>query len=355
MVQMKIAIMHDYFDKMGGGERLVINLARKLKADIYTGYIDSAKTFDTAGINITSLNVKGRPQLYRNIKIAKKFQKYWIPGYDFYIFSGVWCITAAARHRPNMLYLHTPIRALYDLRKYYMKNSGTAKKMALRAFEKYWKPKDRKYMNNFDMICANSENVKKRVRKFYGNDLYGRTVVVYTGIETKKYRYEKSGDFYLSASRLDQLKRIDMIIRAFGKMPDKKLLITGTGPEEKRLKKLAKDSRNVFFLGKVNDEKMRTLYATCKATIAANIDEDLGLIAIESHASGKPIIAIKEGGFLETVNTKNGVFFKNEREIPAAIEKLERTKWNHREIQKTAERFDIKVFSKKIESIIRNN
>lgn len=348
---MRVAIFHDYFDKMGGGERLVINLARKLNADIYTGFIDKENTFNTEGIKITSLEVSGRPRIYRNIKIARKFSTLRLTGYDFYIFSGVWCISAAKNHHPNILYLHTPLRALYDLKGYYMKNSSL-QRIALTGFEKYWKPRDRKYMNEFDVVCANSENVKRRVLKYYGKDLYDRTRVVYTGIETSKFKFVKEGDFYLSASRLDPLKRIDILIRVFLQMPDRKLLITGTGPDEKRLRRLAEGARNIHFLGNVSDEKLRMLYSTCKATIAANVNEDLGLIAIESHASGKPIIAIKEGGFLETVNSENGIFFSGEDDLKQAIEELENRKWNHDKIRKSAERFDIKTFTKNIMSII---
>lgn len=327
-------------------------MARALEADIYTGFIDKSKTFDTKGVNIHSLNIRG-PQLYRNIKIAKKFDSFEFPKkYDAYIFSGTWCISAAKNCHPNILYLHTPMRVLYDLRRYFIQRTHPAGRFLLRKFINYWIPKDQTYMRHFDLICANSENVKKRVLKYYGNNIHKNTVVVYTGIETRKYKYIKKGNFYLSAARLDPLKRIDMLIQAFKKMPDKKLIIAGSGPDEKRLKALARNCKNIELLGSVNDKQLLHLYGTCKATIAANMDEDLGLIAIESHASGKPIIAIKEGGFLETVNNTNGVFFSNHQDIPRAIERLEKTEWNHRLIQRSAQKFDIDEFSSNVKSIL---
>ena len=322
-----------------------------MKADIYTGFIDESKTFDTRGIKIFSFNIHG-PQLYRNIRIARKFETYKFPKYDAYIFSGVWCISAARECHPNVLYLHTPMRALYDLKNHFLKKSNLASRLALKKFASYWTPKDKMYMSQFDRIAANSQNVRKRVLKYYGKNLYNRTSVVYTGIETKKYKYVKSGDFYLSAARLDPLKRIDMIIRAFKKMPGKKLIVAGSGPEEDKIKKLARGCRNIEFLGSVSDKKLLELYSTCRATIAANVDEDLGLIAIESHASGKPIAAIKEGGFLETVNKNNGVFFKSENDIERALDKLEKTKWNPKTIQKSAQKYDIKEFTKRIVGIL---
>jgi glycosyltransferase involved in cell wall biosynthesis len=347
---MKVAILHDYFDKRGGGERLVINLARSLKADIYTGFIDNSKTFDTSGLNITDLGARGFG-LQKRLDIARRFEKYNFPRYDAYIFSGVWCISAAKRLHPNVLYLHTPMRMMYDLRGYYLERMGLFKRAIFRRFERTWKEKDQEYMRNFDIIGSNSLNVKKRVLRFYGKDVYRKTSAVYTGIETKKYYYKESGDFYLSAARLDQLKRIDMIIEAF-KETGKRLVIAGTGPEEKRLKRLAAGAGNIEFLGRVSDEKLRELYATCRATIAANIDEDLGLIAIESHASGKPVVAAREGGFLETVNKDNGVFFENKKNINKAIDRLERKKWNYRKIQSGARKYDISNFSKNIIKLV---
>ncbi|KHO47449.1 MAG: mannosyltransferase [archaeon GW2011_AR5] len=341
---MKIAILHDYFDKRGGGERLVINLARKLNADIYTGFIDKNKTFNTKGMKIVSLGVKGKPQLVRNMRIAKRFESYNFPRYDAYIFSGTWCISAAEKLHPNLLYLHTPMRALYDLRQHFIWKSNPIERVFLRKFIRHWTPKDQGYMRKFDLICANSENVRRRVLKYYGKDVHRRTVVAYTGIETKKYKYKKSGDFYLSAARLDPLKRIDMIIRIF-KKTGRKLVIAGSGPDEKRLKQMAAGCNNIKFLGAVSDNRLLELYGTCKATVAANVDEDLGLIAIESHASGKPILAIREGGFKETVNRSNGVFFSGEHDMPGAIAILEKTKWNHKKIKKSAERFDIEEFA----------
>ncbi len=346
---MKIAILHDYFDKKGGGERLVINLARKLKADVYTGFIDENKTFDTNGIRITSLNARGFG-IQKRIDIAKRFEKYEFPRYDAYIFSGVWCIAAAKKLHPNVLYLHTPMRAMYDLRDYYMSKMGLFKRAMFRRFERRWKPKDQEYMRNFDIIAANSNNVRKRVLKFYGKELYRKTRVVFTGIETDKYYYKSSGNFYLSASRLDELKRIDMIIDAFRKN-GKRLVIAGTGPEEKKLRKRAAGAENIEFLGRVSDEKLRELYATCKAAIAASVAEDLGLVAIESHASGKPIVAVKEGGFLETVNGSNGILF--DRDINRAIDQLERRKWNYRAIQKSAKRYDISAFAENMIKLIK--
>lgn len=347
-----IAILHDYFDKRGGGERLVLNLAKAINADIYTGFVDYKKTFDTSGIKIVSLNVNKRlPHIIRNLIIAKKFSKYKFPKYDVFVFSGTWCITAARNH-PNILYLHTPPRYLYDLRDYFLKTVSAIQRPLFRMFMDYWKGEDQFYMKQFDKICPNSENVKKRVLKFYGDELYKKCDVVYTGIETKKFYYKKPENFYLSTSRLDPLKRVDLVIEAF-KNTNKKLIITSTGPEESRLKKLAEGHSNIIFLGQVSEKALIDLYARCRATIVSAMDEDLGLSAIESQCAGKPVIAVREGGLLETVNKKTGIFFEpNADSLRNAIEKFERMKWDYKIIQKNVKKFDIKVFIKRMKKII---
>jgi len=350
---MKIAIIHDYFDKCGGGERLVLNLAKALKADVYTGFIDRKKTFDTTGVKIISLGIrKELPRLVRNYLIAKKFEKYRFPEYDAFLISGVWCITAAENH-PSILYCHTPSRFLYDLREYFLNRTNFLYRFLLNRFISYWRKIDQFYMHKFDVICTNSKNVKKRILRFYGKRLYERSRVVYTGIETKKFYNKQSKGFYLSTSRLDELKRIDLIIEAFKNMPDKKLIIVSTGPEEKKLRKLAKGFDNIKFFGRVSERKLIELYATCKAVIVASKDEDLGLSAIEAQAAGKPVIAVKEGGFLETVNRNTGIFFEPTPDsLISAIIKCESKKWNARLIQKNVKRFDISVFSGKMKKII---
>ncbi len=349
---MRVAIAHDYFDKMGGGERLMLSLARALKADVYTGFIDYNKTFDTSGIRIISLGVsKKKPQLLRNMEIAKKFEKYNFPEYDVYIFSGAWCISAAHSH-PSILYCHTPPRYMYDLEGHFLRKSNIIKRQVLKKMIGKWKPKNQHYMGQFDVICANSQNVKNRIRKFYGDDVYKKCIVVHPGIDTKKFYCKESEGFFLSTSRLDSLKRIDMVIEAFKEMPDKKLVVVGSGPDEKRLKKLAQGS-NIKFVGRVPEKELISLYARCTATIVAAIDEDFGMVSIESQAAGKPVIAVNEGGLLENVVAgKTGIFFEPDaKSLVNAIEKCEKTKWNHKLIQKNAKKYDISVFVRKMRSV----
>lgn len=351
---MRIAVLHDYFALRGGGERLIINLARALKADIYTGFADRKNTFGMSGLNVTEIGRRISNPLVRTVYLMEKFKRLDLTGkYDFFIFSGTLCISAAS-NKPNLLYLHTPPRHMYDLKEWFVKNSGIVARAGLKLLRAYLYPRDQNYMRQFDVICPNSENVALRVKKFYGRRLYKKCKVVYTGIETKRF-YAKSGEFFLSVSRLDPLKRIDVMINAFKEMPGETLCITSSGPEEEHLKKMAEGHDNIKFLGPVSDDKLLGLYARCKAVISANIDEDLGLSAIECQAAGKPAITVREGGFVETVvENKTGMFFQpNKGSLIAVIKKFNKIKWNKNNIRKNAKKYDIDVFVRRIRQIIK--
>ncbi len=351
---MRIAVLHDYFALRGGGERLIINLARALDADVYTGFVDRKNTFDMSGIKVTQIGKKISNPFLRAIYLMEKFSRLDLRGkYDFFVFSGTLCISAA-RNKPNLIYLHTPPRHMYDLKEWFGKNTGFLGRIGLRMLHRYLYPRDQRYMRQFDVICPNSENVKERVKRFYGTGPYSKCRVVYTGIETKKFYSMKSSGFYLSASRLDKLKRIDIIIEAFKKMPQKKLLIAGSGPEERKLKQQALGAENIEFLGPVSDGRLMDLYARCSGVISANVDEDLGLSAIECQAAGKPAIVVREGGFRETViGNKTGLFFEpNAGSLIKAVSKAEKIRWDRSFIEKNAKKYDIDGFVKKIREII---
>ncbi len=353
---MRVAILHDYFDKMGGGERLIVNLAKAINADIYTGFADYEKTHkELQDINVTEIGTLIKKSGLRTIYLMEKFKRLKL-NYDFFIFSGTVCISAAKNNHPNIIYLHTPPRHMYDLKEWFYSNSGFFQRLGLKMLHRYLYPRNQFYMKQFDRICPNSENVKKRVMKYYGKRLYDRCEVVYTGVESKKFYYKKSEDFYLSTSRLDPLKRVDLMIDAFRQMPDKRLFITSTGPEESRLKNLAEGCKNIRFLGPVKHEKILELYARCRSTITAAQDEDLGLTPIEGQLAGKPAIAVREGGLTESViENRTGVFFEpNTASLIAAVKRAEKIKWKHGFIRKKAMRFDINVFVNHVKKIVKD-
>ncbi|MEM4367455.1 MAG: glycosyltransferase [Candidatus Aenigmatarchaeota archaeon] len=353
---MKIAIFFDIFDEMGGAEKFAIMVAKKLKADIYTTYVNwnlfkkEMKGIKVKEIGLTFKNHK----LLTYSEIAFRFSQLKLKDYDFYIFMRLYCISAARNHHPNLWLCSSPIRAVYDLHDFIYKNLKFWQKPIFKLWCLIYKYFDKKWVKNFDKITANSKNVAKRLKDFYGLDVE----VTYHPVEFKKYRYSEPEDYYFAPGRFVKEKRMDLIIRAFKRMPNKKLVISGDGPERERLFELAKNSKNIEFVGVVDENKMVELYSKCIATIYMPINEDYGLVPIESMASGKPCIGANEGGPKETIiHGKTGFLIEaKEDEIIKYVNILTKdlAKKMKDDCIERAKEFDIDIFIKKIKKIIRS-
>jgi glycosyltransferase involved in cell wall biosynthesis len=130
--------------------------------------------------------------------------------------------------------------------------------------------------------------------------------VIYPSVDTSAFKFKEYGDFWLSVNRLYPEKRIELQIEAFREMPDQKLIIVGGYAEGDHASAYAARlinsiPENVTLMGSVAEEKLLELYASCKGHITTAFDEDFGMTPIEAMASGKPTVAVKEGGYLETV------------------------------------------------------
>jgi glycosyltransferase involved in cell wall biosynthesis len=308
---MKVALFFDIFNELGGAERVAILLAKYLKADIYTTYVNW-KLFrkELKGINVKEIGL-----IFKNAKlltyseIAFRFSRLRVPKYDVYLFSRLYCISAAKNHHPNIWVstgTHTPIyeKKIHDFIK---KSLNPISRLIFDLWCLLYSFFDKKWVRNFDKILANSKNTQNQILKFY--NLKSR--VVYHPVETKKYYCDSYKNFYLSTTRLVKDKRVDLIIKAFKKMPDKKLIVASDGPERKNLEKLAENCSNIKFVGALEQKKLTELYAKCTATICMGVTEFLGLVPLESMASGKPCIAANAGGYKESiVHGKTGYLIK---------------------------------------------
>lgn len=355
----KIAIFHDYIGSIGGGEKLVLTLARGLGADVITTDVDkdSVEMMGFEDVKIISLGetIKMPPlkQIYASLKFAMcDFSK----EYDFFIFSGNWAHYAAGKHKPNMYYCHTPVRAFYDLKDQVI---NSQEKLWQRIIAKIWIEIhswfDRSSINNANLIVTNSQNTSNRIRKYYKKD----AVVIYPPIQTKNYNFEKNGNYWLSVNRLYPEKRIWLQLEAFRNLPNEKLKIVGGYSKgdhaEKNIKFLADVPSNVELIGKVSEEELCELYARCKGFITTAQDEDFGMTPVEAMASGKPVVAVNEGGYLETIIPgETGTLVKPEiAEITEAIKKASMDPEKYRAACiAQAKKFDASIFLDKIRSEI---
>lgn len=313
---MKTLIIHDRFQFRGGAERLVLILARELKADIVTEFwTDESYSQEEAPGKFITLSDGEAPWIvWRYFRAQLLF--FWksrkiIKDYDTIIFSGNNCLAASfhfRRGKKKILYCHHPVRHAFDLRKKCRAEQPNQIKKVLYYDIGIWLIRFVYWLSlkNMDKVVANSLNVKRRLEKFLHQKV---NAVIYPPIDTNKFKWLGQGDYYLSFGRVERLKRIPDIVRAFTHLPDKKLIVVSGGPDLDKIKNIARDHDNIQIKGWVTDEELADYVGNCLASIYIPIDEDAGMTPLESMSAGKPCIGVDEGGLKETIiNETTGKF-----------------------------------------------
>jgi len=356
---MKVAIFHDYIGAIGGGEKLVLTLAKGLGADVITTDVDvdSVIKMGFESVNIISLGKTLKVPPLKQIDASFKFATCdFSENYDFFIFSGNWAFFAAKKHKPNVYYCHTPTRAFYDLYNVYRKNQSVFVSLPFVIWVRIHRKISEYYLTHVSRIVTNSMNTQKRIQKYFCRD----SVIVYPPVDTSRFEYKEYGDFWLSVNRLYPEKRVELQIDAFREMPDQKLIIVGgyaAGDHASgyATKLMTEIPENIILMGSVSEEKLLELYATCKGHITTALDEDFGMTPIEAMAAGKPTVAVKEGGYLETVlDGVTGLLV--EPDVPSivkAIKEVSSNPYNYREacIRRSKE-FDVSVMLQKMRTML---
>ncbi len=303
---MRVAVFHNFMDNIGGAEMVSLILARELDADIYTTGVDREKVekMGFSADNVISIGSVPVNAPFRQQLALRRFRKLDLGGmYDFHIIAGDWAMSGAVKNKPNLWYVHSPIREIWDLYEYTRKNIVSWYGRGIfDAWVWYNRRLNRRYARHVGRMACNSRNTRERIRKYLGMD----AAVIHPPVDTSNFHYRKSGDFWLSVNRLIAHKRIDMQMDAFRKMPDERLVIVGSYEKsrhfleyERYLRSIKPD--NVEIMCWVDSDELIGLYSECRGLIATAGDEDFGLTPVEAMASGKPVIAANEGGYKETV------------------------------------------------------
>ena len=356
MKKKKIAIFHDFFGTIGGGEKLVLELAKGLGADIITTdkNKENIRLMKPGKIKIISLGNPPPFPVLKQISASVMFSRADFPNYDFYIMSGNWAIFAAKKHKPNLLYCHTPVRMFYQA---YHDFKGWAPWYAKPLFA-LWVAIHRffleKKVKHIQRVAANSENCKRRVKKYY----HKNAVVVNPPI--KQFKFKKYGDFWLSVNRLYPHKRIELQLESFKRMPKERLVVVGgvtQGDHSNAYRKKIMKNKpaNVVFAGEVSEKRLEHLYSECKGSIATSQKEDFGMNILEAMSAGKPVVATAEGGYLETmINGKTGFLVKPRvDEIIKAVKKISKNPAKFRKAcEKRAKDFNTQNFVKKMKKLV---
>jgi glycosyltransferase involved in cell wall biosynthesis len=349
----KVAILVDALENKGGIERVVLLQAEMYGADIYTGKYSPETTFEEfSDFDIKVINNQNLPRRVWSLINRYKFGKLKL-NYDLIIMHGGASLSAARRNKKSLWYCHSPTIWLYSTTKEDLAHINFFKRVLVRLAIPFLKMNDRKNVGFVSKIVTNSRNVAGRVRSIYGRD----ATVIHPFVDLDKFNYVSSDDFYFSPARLTPDKRVDAIVEAFKSMPDKKLVVASGGSDLDKIKELAEGSNNISVLGWVSDEKLISLYGTCIASVAASYFEDFGMIAIESMASGKPMIASGDKGFAESIiGGKTGLLINpTKSEIIGAVNTLDKDKAISMKdpCERRAKLFSKEVFISKFKDVVR--
>jgi glycosyltransferase involved in cell wall biosynthesis len=353
---MRVAIVHYWLLGMRGGEKVLEALCRLFpEADIFTLFYDPERVsplIRSHRVTASWLNPMRRWHRSMLPLMPIALESLDLRGYDLVISSesgpakGV-ILNSSTRH---VCYCHTPMRYLWDLYPAYFHEFTRSrfKRAVMAPLANYLRLWDYASAARVDEFIVNSENVRRRIWKTYRRE----ASVIHPPVNVESFRCEPAEDYYLIVSELVAYKRIDLAVRAFA-TNRRKLRIVGDGPEFSRLRKLA--SSNIEFLGRVNDDDLRSLYARCRAFIMPG-EEDFGMTTVEAIASGKPVIALGRGGSLEIVPPEGAFFFDSpdQASLTQAIEKFEanESRIDSSKLIAHAARFSETEFDNKIRDVL---
>lgn len=299
---MRVAVLYDYLETVGGGERVALALAKHLDADLITTEFDPTlpARAGSEGVRVRSLGglVRGAP--FKQLHASWRFSRSRLPGYEMYILVGNWAHFAGRAHHPNLYYCLTPTRTFYDLRGDLLARLPWTRRAVAGAWIRVHRALDRRAVRGVDRIIAISENVRGRVRRAYARD----AGVIYPPVATARFRFVELGDAWLSVNRLYPEKRIDLQIEIFRRLPHEKLVIVGgftRGDRTERYVASLRPPPNVTLMGEVPEAALADLYGRCRGFLTTALDEDFGITPVEAMAAGKVVLATDEGGYRETI------------------------------------------------------
>jgi len=309
------ALAHHWFFSVSGGERVCEAIFAILgNPDVFciAGNRDMLPQ-KMRGCSFTTSFINSMPG-------SQRWYRYYVPlfplavelldvsNYNLVVSSDAAAIKGviASPEACHVCYCHSPMRYAWHMFKEYRDGRRGLPRGLFSIVMHYLRLWDQNAARRVDSFAANSETVRRRIRRFYGRE----ATVIYPPCDVDRFEVGSPvEDYYLFVGRLVSYKRADLAVEVFNRN-GKRLLIVGAGPEEHALK--ARAAKNIEFLGWVDDEELAKLYARCKAVVFPG-EEDFGIVPVEAQASGRPVIAYGKGGATETVlPDTTGIFFREQ-------------------------------------------
>lgn len=347
MIRPVVAIAHDYLTQRGGAERVVLAMLEAFPdATIHTTLYDPEGTYpEFRDARIVTSTLDRVAFLRRHHRaalplLAPAASRLRIDADVTVVSSSGWAHGFDIRGR-SLVYCHNPARWLYQAEEYLGDEGARARatRLLLRAVTPPLRRWDRRAAVRADRYLANSTVVRNRIGTAYGID--AEVVPPPHGMDESAPQEavpelaDWADGFHLVVSRLLPYKNVDQVISAFAAMPER-LVVVGRGPEERRLR--SRLGPQIRLLSGLSDAQMRWVYGRCTRLLAPSV-EDFGLTPLEAATFGKPTVALRAGGYLDTiVEGRTGVFFDRSEagQIRAALARADQVTWSGTDLRSHA-------------------
>jgi glycosyltransferase involved in cell wall biosynthesis len=358
----RIAIVHEWFTSMRGGEKCVEALC-----EVFPQATLFALLHVPGSVSPVIERMPPHTSFIQHLPFADRYYRHYLPlfplavsRFDLHDFDCVissnHCVAKGVRTPPGALhicYCHTPMRYIWSQYEQYFgeDRAGLLTRLGMRMVVDSLRRWDVRTAANPQWFVANSENVRKRIKSLYNRE----SDVIYPPVETAALTLsDRDNGFFLIVSALVAYKNIKLAVETFNRIGER-LMIIGDGPELPRLRAIAQS--NVEFRGWEPDSVVRDHLARCRAVIFPG-EEDFGIVPVEAMACGKPVVAFARGGALETVREdaagRTGVLFHEPTidSLENAIKMLSHASFDPRFLRSFALRFDREVYKRLMKEYI---
>jgi len=353
---MKMAIVHDYLVQGIRGAERVVDVFHEMYPDapIYTLLYDPDRMEERLrswDIRTSLLQeIPGALRLYKKLFLLMPaaIDRLDLSEYDLVLSSSCgWSKSAPqADGALHISYVHSPARFLWFWAEEYVSTLRT--NPLARALVRTTLPPlrawDRRTAQRPQHLVCNSETTRRRIKEAWGRD----ATVIHPPVDTSNFLpQDEDEEYFLTVGTLNPYKRVDVAVEAFNRL-GLPLVVVGDGPELERLSDLA--GEDVYMLGKVPDEEIVGHYARCRAFVMPQ-EEDFGIAPLEAQSCGRPVIAYRSGGALETVlEGETGTFFDQQtpEALMEAVRRFEAASFDKQTCRNNALRFSVEGFKERL-------
>mgnify|MGYP003362376165 FL=1 len=368
---MRVAIVHEWLEHYAGSERVIEQLLIMYpQAEIFAivDFMPQAERSMLGGRPVRTTFIQKLPFARRCFRyylglMPVAIEQLDLSGFDLVISSN----HAVAKgiitgpDQVHVCYVHSPMRYAWDMQAAYLRQGGIER--GLRGLYARWllhrlRNWDVRSAAGVDVFVANSSYIARRIRKVYRRN----ATVVFPPVDIDRFEMSTAPrQDYVVVSRLVPYKRIDLVVEAFRRMPERVLHVAGDGPERERIAALADNVPNIILHGRVSDVEVLRMMRQARAFVFA-AEEDFGIAMVEAQACGTPLIVFGRGGACDIVRDMGdaggatGVFFDEQGAdaIITAVERFEsiQDRITPQACHANAQRFSQSAFRQSMSSVV---